>query len=173
MSDISVSLMRALTQYYIQQSGRGSRGGIGPVYSVPPFIQRGHGIGAIFGSLWRTLRPWLWSGAKSVGKAAGRQALRTGGKILTEIADTPQGSASDIISKNLSEAGQDVMRKLRGGGRKRPATNSKRKSPKKRRATQKGKGAKGKTKARRVTKSGRVTKRKRKRPQPVTRDIFS
>jgi len=56
--------------------GGGERGdsGIGPIYSVPPFVQRGHGIGSSLRGLWRTVRPVLWSGAKSLG----REALRTG-----------------------------------------------------------------------------------------------
>ena len=78
--------MTPLGHYYIRQAGdgRGSDSGIGPIYSVPPFIQRGHCIGSFLRGLWRTVRPVLWSSAKSLG----RKALRTGGKIMTEIALT-------------------------------------------------------------------------------------
>jgi len=83
--------MTQLGQYYIRQAGgsggggRGSDSGIDPIYSVPPFIHRGHGIGSFLRGLWRTLRPVLWSSAKSLV----RKALRTDGKIMTEIADDP------------------------------------------------------------------------------------
>jgi hypothetical protein len=45
--------MNPLEQYYLNQAGRGinSSSGIGPIYQVPTFVQRGHGIGDILGSL--------------------------------------------------------------------------------------------------------------------------
>ena len=69
-----------------------------PVYSVSPFVQRGHGIGSFLRGLWRTVRPVLWSGAKSLG----REALRTGGNIGTEIAFNP-GQTGDILSKHATD----------------------------------------------------------------------
>ena len=78
--------MTPLGQYYIRQAaGGGGERGIGPVYSVSPFVQRGHGIGSFLRGLWRTVKPVLWSGAKSLG----REALRTGGNIMTVIAVNP------------------------------------------------------------------------------------
>jgi hypothetical protein len=58
----------------------------------------------------------LWSGVK----AAGRETLRTGGKILTFIADTDT-QPHDIIAKHVSESAQNLFQKLRGRGRKRVA----------------------------------------------------
>jgi hypothetical protein len=96
--------MNPLVHYYLRQAGRGSRrdNGIGPVYASPLYLQRGHGIGSFLGGLFRSVRPLLWSGAKILGKATvkalGREALRTGGRILSDIADkTPDVSTSDII----------------------------------------------------------------------------
>ena len=77
--------MTPLGQYYIRQAGGGGGHGIGPVYSVSPFVQRGHGIGSFLRGLWRTVQPVLWSGAKSLG----REALRTGENIMTEIDANP------------------------------------------------------------------------------------
>jgi hypothetical protein len=94
--------MDHLVRYYVRQAG-GGRGddGVGPIYISPPFVQRGHGIGSFSGGLFRAVRPILWSGAKDFGKATlralGNEALRTGGKILTGIADNPALSAHDII----------------------------------------------------------------------------
>ena len=107
--------MTPLGQYYTRQAGgggggRGSDSGIGPIYSVPPFIQRGHGIGSFLRGVWRTVQPVLWSSAKSLG----RKALRTGGKIMTEIADNPS-QTGDILSQHATETAQSIIKKLRGG----------------------------------------------------------
>jgi len=115
--------MTPLGQYYIRQAGggggggRGSDSGIGPIYSIPPFIQRGHGIGSFLRGLWRTVRPLLWSSTKSLG----RKALRTGGKIMTEIADNPS-QTGDILSQHATETTQIIIKKLRGGSRKTTAS---------------------------------------------------
>jgi hypothetical protein len=61
--------MDPLIQYYKRQAGDG-REDIGPIYSSPPFVQRGHGLGSVLAGLFRTLRPILWIGAKSAGKEA-------------------------------------------------------------------------------------------------------
>jgi len=120
--------MKPLGQYYIRHAGgggggRGSDSGIGPIYSVPPFIQRGHGIGSLLRGLWRIVRPVLWSSAKSLG----RKALRTGGNIMTEIADNPS-QTGHILSRHATETTQSMSKKLRCGSRKRAAS---RKPPRK------------------------------------------
>ena len=142
--------MNPLTKYYIIQAG-GGKGEVGPVYSVPPFIQRGHGVGDVLGSIFRSVRyvaPYFFSGFKSAGKDAvkflGREALRTGGKILSEIADNPQTHYQDIISKNVQETFQNLSSKMTGRGRKRKRTGSsiRRKSTKRpKRTTSRGKNA--------------------------------
>jgi len=125
--------MTPLGQYYIRQAGGGGRrgidSGIGPIYSVPPFIQRGYGIGSFLRGLWRTVRPVLWSSAKSLG----RKALRTGGKIMTEIADNPL-QTGHILSQHATETTQDIIKKLRGGSRKRKRAASRKQHHKAKRA---------------------------------------
>jgi hypothetical protein len=75
--------MHPLDQYYRKQAGGGgSEYGIGTFYYTPTYFQRGHGIGDFFGSLFRWVRPIIWSGVK----ALGRETLRTGGVILSDIA---------------------------------------------------------------------------------------
>ena len=113
--------MNLLTRYYIQQAGigGGSGGGVGPIYSVPPFVQRGHGLGSLLGGLFRKIRPFFFSGLRIDGKALGREALRTGGKILTDIADNPQTGIKEIISKHVQSTVQNLGAKMTGRGRKR------------------------------------------------------
>ena len=60
------------------------------------------------------VKPILWSSAKTVG----RETLRTGGNILTDMADKSAGTpAGDIVAKHARE----LIGKLKGGGRKRKA----------------------------------------------------
>jgi len=52
----------------------------------------------------------------------GRETLRTGGKILTDIAErssTDTTAAGDIVSKHVTDSAQKLISKLRGRGRKR------------------------------------------------------
>jgi len=98
-----------LEVYYLNQAGRGLfTPGIGPVYSDLLYPQRGHGIGNIFGSFLRSVRPLLWSGSKAVG----HETLRTGGKILTDIAErspTDTTTGGDIVSKHVTESAQNFI----------------------------------------------------------------
>jgi len=52
--------MHPLEVYYVNQAGYGlNTPRISPVYSAPLYLQRGHGIGNSFGSLFRWVRPIL------------------------------------------------------------------------------------------------------------------
>lgn len=107
--------MNPLVQYYVHQSGRGltdnPNSGLGPIYAVPTFVQRGHGIGDILGSLWRFVRPLLWTGAKSLGK----ETLKTGSQLLSDLANKPANvSAQDV----LTASAQNLVKRLRGAGKR-------------------------------------------------------
>jgi len=60
------------------------------------------------------------------GKAVDRETLGTGGKILTDIAEnkSPELSPKDIVSTHVTESVQNIIRNLRGGGRKRARGDS-------------------------------------------------
>jgi len=75
--------MHPLEVHYLNQAGRGLTPGIRPVYSATLCLQRDHGIANFFGTPFRWVRPVLRSGTK----ALARETLRTGGKILTNIAE--------------------------------------------------------------------------------------
>ena len=131
--------MRRLEVYYLRQAGGGSYNntGIGPIYSTPPYLQRGHGIGNVFCSLFRWIKPIFWSGAK----ALGRETLRTGGKILSDIAENKSLPPRDIVSRHLTESRQNLIDKLEGRGQKpkRSAPRKRRAAPKKIRNTKRAK----------------------------------
>ena len=120
-----------LVQYNLNQEGRGSHGGIGPIYSDPPFVQRGHGLGSFLSGLFRLVRPVLWSGMKAVG----RETLRTSGRILSDVADNTAGDVKPrhIIAKHVGDSAQTLIQKLRGKGRKRMAAPKSRGLPRRRR----------------------------------------
>jgi len=65
-------------------------------------------------------------------KAECRETLRTGGKILIDIAEyeSPELSPKDIVSKHVTESVQNVIGSLRGGGRKRARSSVTKKTKK-------------------------------------------
>jgi len=140
--------MNPIERYYLHQAGRGyGDTDIGPVYSVPHFVQRGHGIGSVLTGFWRWIKPILWSGAKTLG----RESVRTGGRILADLAQNTNSDVTprDIVAKHLSES---VGKVLSGRGRKRKRNVT----------TKKAQTGKRKT-----------TKKKQKTKTPNKRDIFS
>ena len=118
-----------LLQYYLHQAGRGSHSGLGPIYLVPPFLQRCHGLRSFLRGLFRLVRPVLWSGVKAVR----RETLRTGGRILSDLADNTAGDVKPqhIIAKHVSDSAQTLIQKLRGRVRKRAQPLSRGLPPKK------------------------------------------
>jgi hypothetical protein len=102
--------MNRLVRYYLRPAGRGSDSVVGPIYSVPPFVQRGHELDDILVGIWCVDTPLMWSGTKT----RGQETLRTGGKILTDIADKrPDTPKRDIVSRHMSESTQKLFKKLR------------------------------------------------------------
>jgi hypothetical protein len=101
--------------------------------------------------LFRTLRPILWSGAKSVVKEAikalGREVLRTGTNIIRDVPANPPEQTTDIISRYVAASTQNMIDRLRGSGlRKRK---------------------------RLLATTSKSVKRKRRRKTPIIRDTFS
>ena len=92
--------------------------GFGTIYSVPPFVQRDHGIGNFLSGLFRLVLPVLWSGIKAIV----RESLHTGGKILSYLEDNMAGDVSQrhIIAKHVSYSAHTFIQKLRGRGVKAP-----------------------------------------------------
>ena len=107
--------MNPLVRYFLHQAGRGTDNGMGPVYALPLFHQRGYGIGSYLGGLWQMVTPIIWRGAKTVG----RETLRTGRKILSDIAEN---DSSDVKPRYfVSKHARNLIGKIRGRCRKRQA----------------------------------------------------
>lgn len=88
-------------QYYCTQAGSG----IGVIYKGIPF-QRGHGIGAFLGGLFRSVLPLLSSGAKAIGK----EALRSGAGVLSDILTTSK-PLEETVKGRFKEATANLKRK--------------------------------------------------------------
>jgi len=98
--------MDRYTLYYVNQSGGG--GEIGPVYRASFRVQRGNGIGSFFRGLFRFVKPLLYSGAKAVGK----EALKTGSNIITDMLNKePEQSVRDIFKNRFIEAKDNLDQK--------------------------------------------------------------
>lgn len=172
-----------------EQMGGGarvSRSGVGHIYIGSPY-QRGHGgIGSFLAGLFRTVLPLITRGAKAVGK----EALRTGVNIVSDMAanNTPfketfhrrmresggnlKRKAEEKIEKLLEGSGYNVSRSPNMAqllGLSRVKSNKKRRKRKKSRrklVSSNSKKISRKTSAKRVPKKkGRVVKKK-------VRDIF-
>jgi len=84
--------MDRYTLYYVNQSGGGGK--VGPVYRASFRVERGNGIGSFFRGLFRFVKPLLYSGAKAVGK----EALKTGSNIITNMLNKePEQPVGDIF----------------------------------------------------------------------------
>lgn len=89
-------------QYYVSQAGNGIGGAIykGSVY------QRGHGLGSFLKGLFRTVAPLFKSGVKTLG----REALKTGSYILSDIVnDRP---AKEAVRMRVGESLENLKRKV-------------------------------------------------------------
>lgn len=98
---MTLNLQDPYLAYYKNQLG----GGVSAVYRGSPY-QRGHGIGSFLGGLFRTITPLLKSGAKAVGK----EALRTGINVLSDVVGT-NAPVKHVISNRMQEFTGSLKRK--------------------------------------------------------------
>lgn len=101
--------MDRYTRYYANQSGGGG-GDVGPMYRASFRVQRGNGIGSFFRGLFRFVKPLLYSGAKAVG----REALKTGSNIITDMLNKePEQHVRDIFKNRFGEAKGNLKEKIK------------------------------------------------------------
>lgn len=88
-------------------------GDVGPVYHAGFRVQRGSGIGSFLGGLFRIVKPLIMRGAKTVGK----EVLKTGASILSDIATkNKDDKIENIVNKRVTET---VNKNMTGSGIKR------------------------------------------------------
>ena len=99
-------------RYYIDQAGGGM-----PVYSGSPY-QRGHGLGSILGGLLRGAMPLL----SSVGKSIGRQMIRSGLDVASDVVSG--GNVRDSLKRRAKEGALSLLEGGRVNKRRRPGGRS-------------------------------------------------
>jgi len=137
-----------VTKYYINQAGNG----ISNYFSGSNFQRgygslKGHGLGGFLGGLFRTILPFLKSGAAAVG----REALRTGSHILADAASGEVPLAASV-QNHTKEATSNLMQKLN--------------------AKLSGTGIKRKRRARKAQSKRGPPRAKKRKENTVVRDIF-
>ena len=90
---------RAHNNYYIHQFGRGY-----PVY-VGKRYQRGHGLGSIIGSLFKSAVPLLKRGVKTLD----REALKTGLNLALDVMEGQ--NVTQAAKSRLQSKGQHLLQK--------------------------------------------------------------
>jgi hypothetical protein len=99
-------------------------------YYSGPMVQRGHGLGGLFSSLFRTIAPMIAPVLKSGAKAVAREALRTGTQIASDYISGDKISAAT----RTSEAAKRLARRaVRSDPIRRIIKDDKRTRPKRRR----------------------------------------
>lgn len=120
----------AFDRYYHQQ-------GKGDIFAGPAY-QRGHGLGGLFGRLFRAAVPvfkqTVASALKNAGKAAAKEALLTGVQVANDLMDGQSlgSSLENRVPKATNRLAQKSARKLRSiledRQPRRPMRKSKKKS---------------------------------------------
>ena len=89
----------AYHEYYLNQAGRGY-----PVYAGTRY-QRGHGLGSIIGSLFKSAVPLLKRGAKTLG----REALKRGLNLTSDVMEGQ--NVIQAAKSRLKSTGQSLLQK--------------------------------------------------------------
>lgn len=152
-------------QYYNDQIGAGRTGGIDNVFYGGRH-QKGHGIGAFLGGLFRMALPFIKSGARAIGKEAFRAGVNITDDVMSRGLDIKQS-----LKERARESGENLTRKaadkligvMNGNGykslRKRRRRQSKKNIGRVRKRTQKRNKKKKRTvKTKRKKRSGKKQK---------------
>ena len=112
---------KAYQEYYLRQTGKGY-----PVFAGRRY-QRGHGLGSIIGNLFKSAVPMLKKGAKAIGK----EALRTGlgiasdvmeGQNIKQAAETRvKGAGRNLVQKTIDAVGPPGEKAIKEPVKRKPA----------------------------------------------------
>ena len=157
--------MSLYIQYYDDQVG----GGVRNVFSGSTY-QRGRGVGAWLGGLFRKMLPYISSGVKAVGK----ETLRAGINVLDDVANNG-ANFKEAVKLRAKESGKNLKRKaaakiaemMKGSGYKALARKRRQQSRKTsglvRIAVKKKKRCKGHTTKKKKKKKKKENSKKRKK----------
>ena len=163
----------ASARMYIDHYAQSGRGGI-PIF-VGYRGQRGHGLGSILSGFFRSALPIIKRGLGIFG----REALRTGAKIATDVADGRNlgDAAKHRISERINEIVPGVFPQSGSGyrlrRRKRSSSSASLGRSKKRRTTRRRRGRKSKSQRRRRRRTTFSKKRRTGKRNSKLSDIFA
>lgn len=118
--DYKTEMDQVYTTYYSGQLG-GGLSHIGPLYATPRVLQHGRGVGSFFASLFRTIKPLLFSGVNAIKN----QALDTSKAILSDFGRKPLRNILEEQGKHaLNNLSEKVIKKIsskfqQGSGKRR------------------------------------------------------
>ena len=146
--------MSLYIQYYDDQVG----GGVRNMFSGSTY-QRGRGVGAWLGGLFRKMLPYISSGAKAVGK----ETQRAGINVLDDLVNNG-ANFKEAVKLRVKESGENLKRKaaakiaemMKGSGYKALA-------PKRRQQSRKTSGWVRIAVKKKICGKGRTTKKKKKK----------
>lgn len=100
---------RALDSYYLRQSG----GGVDDAYFQGPLYQRGHGLGGLFGRIFRAAVPVFRNTVapmmKRAGKEVAKEALTTGVRVAGDMLEGE--SVGESLQRRLPTAANRMATK--------------------------------------------------------------
>jgi hypothetical protein len=108
--------MSAIETYYLNQA-------VGLPYFSGPTTQQGHGLGGIFGRLFRAVVPLFKKAAPvltSAAKTVAKEAVRSGANVLSDVAEGED--IKDALSNRSREGARRLVRK--GANKLRAVTTS-------------------------------------------------
>ena len=94
---------RSYEDYYVRQVGDGL-----PVFTGGR-VQRGHGLGSLFGGLIRSAVPLIKNGAMALGKRAFKTGLNVAGDVVAGH------NLKDSAKRRVKEAGKDMISRILRG----------------------------------------------------------
>ena len=136
--------MSHYVRYYDEQIGGG---GVRNVFAGSTF-QRGRGVGAWLGGLFRRILPYVTSGAKALGK----ETLRAGIKVVDDVANSGV-NFKEAVKSRAKESGRNLKRKaadkiseiMKGSGYKTTVNGKRRRQSRKKRTRARTASSKKKT----------------------------
>jgi hypothetical protein len=151
--------------YYVSQSGNGI-----PIY-YGARMQRGHGLGQIFGGLFRQAMPMLKRGLSYLG----RQAVKTGAQVIGDVIDGQSfgAAAKSRVLDSIKETLPVIVEQTGLQGDREQQTGSGYRRKRKRQSRKSSVGTKRRKRRTSGKRKSSGRKRTHQKKKKSSRDIFS